>query len=195
MLVNNIQNRRRSRGFSLTETMMVLAVGLVLMAIGVPKLASAMNGYRLREATSNVAGELNVAKLQATSQAVPYQVAITSSSYQLNAMTSTPGTLPRTFALATGQESVPLPSNIVFSTAGVTTSAGDTGEQGTTAPVQAAAITFNSLGLPVDSSGNPNQQNAFYLYNTATKASAAVTVSLSGRILAWEWSGSAWVQQ
>jgi hypothetical protein len=82
----------------------------------------------------------------------------------------------------------------VFGFGSVGVAAGDPNEQGN-APVQSNTITFNSLGLPVDNTGAPSQQNAIYVINTSTQQVGAVTVSLSGRVMGWLWEGGRWVQK
>lgn len=189
----------RQRGFSVLELAVVLAIVGVITAIGLPRMRTMLDQYRLRAAVEQLAGQIDVAKLKATSQANPYQVQINTAknTFQMNQMTSPPGTTPRTFGIATGLEPQPLPRRITYGFNNVSVAAGDTNEQTTgtsNAPVQSNVITFNSIGLPVDANGNPTQQNAFYVTSPQGRV-MAVTVSMSGRILIWSWMGQNWIKR
>lgn len=60
-----IAPRRSTRGFSLTELLLVLAVGATLMAIGTPILRSAMVEARLRGAANDLGNALAEARREA----------------------------------------------------------------------------------------------------------------------------------
>ncbi len=189
----SIRLPRRSAGFSLTEVFVVVAVIGVISAIALPRVGSIVDSYRLSSSVAGLAGELNVAKLKATSQLNPYQLQInvTAGTYQRYVMTSSPGVLPRTFAPDPGSAPAPLPGTVSFGFGSVTVPAGSANEQPSLA--QATAITFNSMGVPVDANGQPTAANAIYVtYNGQT---AAVTVSLAGRIEPWTWTGTQWVSR
>jgi len=182
---------RRSAGFSLIEIFVVVVIIGIVSAIALPRVSSIVDSYRLSSSIAGLAGELNVAKLKATSQLNPYQLQINAANgtYQRYVMTSTPGVLPRTFTPDPGSVAMALPGTVSFGLGNATVPAGSAGEQATLA--QSTAITFNSMGVPVDANGQPTAANAIYVtYNGQT---AAVTVSLAGRIEPWTWSGSQWI--
>ncbi len=182
------ENPHHNAGFTLLELIMGLGFMVVMSAIIAPNLQASLSAYRLNSALSSLAGKITVAHYKAMSGNTDFEVAIstTSNSYQLDQLTSSN---PRTFGLAAGEESINLPTSVSFGYGTVTTAAGDAGEQPSLA--QSSAIAFNSLGMPVDSNGNPTPANAFYL--TCNGQVGAVTVSQAGKVESWLWNGNAWV--
>lgn len=57
--------RRRSRGFTLVEILVVVAVLAVIAAIAIPNVQGVMESYRLQTATSMLASKLNEARMNA----------------------------------------------------------------------------------------------------------------------------------
>lgn len=152
---------RHAPGFSLTEMIFVVAVIAVVSAIALPRVGGIVDSYRLSTAVAGLAGELNVAKLKATSQLNPYQLQInaTAGTYQRYVMTSAPGVLPRTFAADPGSTPMNLPGTVSFGFGNVTVPAGSPGEQPSLA--QSAAITFNSMGCRWIAMDNPRRPTPF----------------------------------
>ncbi|HYL10409.1 MAG TPA: GspH/FimT family pseudopilin [Candidatus Acidoferrales bacterium] len=74
------------RGFSLLEVIMVMVVGLILTAVAVPFLQSAMGTYRLRSAVSSITAAVQSARYQAIFQGYPFRVAFSSANnnYQVS---------------------------------------------------------------------------------------------------------------
>lgn len=183
--------RGRAGGFTLLEVLLAVTVVGVMSALAVPFAQSQIEGYRMQTAVNMIRSQLNAAKMKSAAQGVDYQVAVTSSGLELNEKNSSGG-----FTQVVNTETMPLPTGVSFGFGTLTTGAGDGSEQasgsGSMSPVQASAITFNSMGLPVTSAGVPQAQNAIYV--TDGSRYGAVTVSLGGRILSWYYQGSAWVQ-
>jgi prepilin-type N-terminal cleavage/methylation domain-containing protein len=77
---------RRSRGFSLLELVVVLAVSLVMAAMAVPVIQSSVAGFRLRGAVASVTGAIQSTRYRAIFDGCPYQIALSkaSNTYQIS---------------------------------------------------------------------------------------------------------------
>lgn len=184
--------RRRTAGFTFFELVISMTVVSALTAMAVPYVNTEIQGYRMRSAVNMLSSELSAARMESVAQADPYQVAISGTNLQLNVENMSAGT----FSMASKTGAFCLPEHLSFGFGSLATGAGDGAEQegsnGSMTPVQSSTITFNTMGIPVGTSGTPVSQNAFYV--TDGENYGAVTVSLSGRILRWLWNGSAWVE-
>jgi type II secretory pathway pseudopilin PulG len=83
-----------SIGFSLVEMMVALAIGMILTAIALPEIQSAVYNYRLRGAVSMATWAIQSTRYQALMEGYPYQVALTSSNanYQIQSSPTNNGT-------------------------------------------------------------------------------------------------------
>ena len=83
-----------SIGFSLVEMMIALAIGMILTAIALPEIQSAVYNYRLRGAVSMATWAIQSTRYQALMGGYPYQVALTSSNgqYQIQSSPTNNGT-------------------------------------------------------------------------------------------------------
>lgn len=79
-----------SRGFSVIELLLVVAVSITLAAIALPVVRPTVEGYQLRSAASTVAGIVQSTRYQAISQGCPYRVVFSQSAktYQIQNDTS-----------------------------------------------------------------------------------------------------------
>jgi prepilin-type N-terminal cleavage/methylation domain-containing protein len=55
----------KHRGFSLVETVMTLAIGLILASVGLPMIVSAVEGYRLNSVVQQTANLVNMTRYAA----------------------------------------------------------------------------------------------------------------------------------
>jgi type IV fimbrial biogenesis protein FimT len=104
-------------GFTLPELLVVLAIVGVILAISIPSITLSITNMHLGSAASSLAGAIQSARYQAISTGCPYNIAITSVTYQLSAeaVTGNPPTCAATFS----NVGVPVPyssSEIVLST-------------------------------------------------------------------------------
>jgi type II secretory pathway pseudopilin PulG len=81
-------------GFSLAEITVVLAIGIILTAMAIPQVQSAIYNYRLRGAVSMATWAIQSTRYQALMEAYPYQVVFTSAngSYQIQNSPTANGT-------------------------------------------------------------------------------------------------------
>lgn len=73
----------QSQGFTLIELMATLGVAAILMAIAIPNFMSTLPGLRLNDAARQVATDLQQIRMKAIAQNIPYQMALSSTTYVL----------------------------------------------------------------------------------------------------------------
>jgi Tfp pilus assembly protein FimT len=71
-------------GFSTVETVMVLAVSLILAGFAAPSIRSVLNSYHLRAAVSSATGAIQSTRYQALREGYPYQVTFSGGSGGIN---------------------------------------------------------------------------------------------------------------
>jgi len=122
-----------ARGFTLMELLVTVSVGIVLSAMAVPMVRSALANYHLRSAVAAVTGTIQSTRYRAIYQGYPFAVTFSqaSSSYQLASDPARSGSFANVgSAVPFGGSSVALgqnttlqfrPSGQVQATAGTTT--------------------------------------------------------------------------
>jgi len=145
-LLRNQWKRAGNRGFSIIEIIIVLAIGVIMLTGAVISYRATMPDNRLRQATTELHGALNLARVSALSQNATMTLQLAGASSSIAGanvtVTGTPGT-PITMTLTssaggtliTGQPLTPEVVSITIS-------------PGTGAPVQ-PRVQFNSYGLHV----------------------------------------------
>jgi prepilin-type N-terminal cleavage/methylation domain-containing protein len=85
-----VQGTRNSRGFTLIELVVVVAIGLVLGAIAIPIIQRSLNYFKFRSAVSSVTGAIQSARYQAIFHGCSYQVVFNAANltYQLSGETA-----------------------------------------------------------------------------------------------------------
>lgn len=68
--------RSSNSGFSLIESLIVVAIGITLAAIAVPMTLNAMKAFKLSAAVGGVVGAIQSTRFQAIMHGYPYQLAI-----------------------------------------------------------------------------------------------------------------------
>ena len=90
-LQNNSANRasrnllESSRGFSLIEALVIVAIGTILTVIAIPSISSGLRNYRLEGAISSVTWAVHSTRYQALMEGYPFQVVFSSAAntYQI----------------------------------------------------------------------------------------------------------------
>jgi prepilin-type N-terminal cleavage/methylation domain-containing protein len=84
-----VPSRRRgnSRGFSLIELVIVVAISLVLVGIAVPRAVEALRQIRLRTAVSSLTGAIQSTRYQAIFHGCSYQIAFSAAAYNYQVST------------------------------------------------------------------------------------------------------------
>jgi prepilin-type N-terminal cleavage/methylation domain-containing protein len=176
---------RGSRGFSMVELSMVLAVTAVMAAIAIPVLSSSMRDMQLISDARKISTTMSYAKLSATAQMTNYQMSfdLANNRWSLLKRNRTSGAYELQQAvneLSLGNAN----SGVAFKTSSPSgTAPGATGEFLTTS---ATSVRFNSRGIP-------NDRVIVYLSNETTDY--AVSVSLAGKVQIWRYRDNQWIRQ
>src|SRR4029077_16047383 len=72
------RRRANSRGFSLIEMVIVVAISLILAGIAIPRAVEALRQYRLRSAVASLTGAIQSTRYQAIFHGCAYQLAFSS---------------------------------------------------------------------------------------------------------------------
>ena len=82
---SGISSRRKDRGFSMIELLMVCMVGTILTAMAIPHVQSGINNYRLNSAVAMAKWAIQSTRFQALQSGYPFQVVFSSANvnYQI----------------------------------------------------------------------------------------------------------------
>jgi len=111
--IMGVPRKHSVKGFTLLELLLVIAVSLVLAAIAIPMMNSALANMRLNSAVNQLAGAISTARFQAIKNSQIYTLVLTTPA---NTYVVT-DTGPPVVAAA----SVPLPSAVTFGSSGTYT--------------------------------------------------------------------------
>jgi prepilin-type N-terminal cleavage/methylation domain-containing protein len=201
---------RLADGFSMLETLIVVALIGIISAIAVPSVANALANFRLSGDTRSVSNAIALVKMRASSNftRVRLYVDLSGRSHHLESWVKTPGLTPPGHWTAVGGTSY-LSTNTSFSYGAVTVAPPSTqatidhappclANDAITVIANTACVVFNSRGVPIDGSpaAAPTALDAVYL--TDGRAVNAVTVSATGMTRVWSAppvSTPLWVRQ
>jgi type II secretory pathway pseudopilin PulG len=195
--------RPEPAGFSMLEVLSVVAIGMIITAIGLPVMSNAIAMTKLRSSMTTVSGLLQNTRMVAVQQnktktachfnwsAPPYSLIY----FAKDAVDCTTSPTP----LETDPQ-VELQAPIVPMATPTGTgapSAIPNATLGLTASPLTSDPSFNSRGLPCAYSSGTCSGNAFIQYFKDNRISgsggwAAITISPAGRINRWFWNGSTW---
>ncbi len=171
-------------GFTTFELMIVVAIGLIIMVVGLPSISKTQALYRASGDGRSIAETLTLAKMRAganfTKERVVFNTA--DSTFQLEKYNKTTGN----FEIDGGVKN--LSTGVAYGYGSIGNPAGSQ-----TTITQTPIITFNSRGIPVDNSNQPTADYAVYFNNSA--GYYAVSVALSGRIQVWKNTPAGWTTQ
>jgi prepilin-type N-terminal cleavage/methylation domain-containing protein len=143
------------RGFTLLETLVVLAIGGILAALAIASITTARRGYQIQTAGITFSSRLVEARTQALKRNRPIAVTLDAAAGTLRTTYTPAGGAPVTIG---GSEY--LPSGVVFDIGG--------------AP---------SLVVPFDSMGRPfNPPQTFVLRHTGSGQTRTISVLSTGRV-------------
>jgi len=196
-----------ANGFSLVELIIVIAIIIIVAAVGIPAMMPMLKSMNVNGAATTIATDLQWARMKAVSESNNYVVAfgannkvLTNNTYYIyddnnNDFSSTgPGT-------ATLIKTIVLPdiySGIIFGyVAGIK-------ETNNTDDLTGEAVTFNSGGAnaPIRVTfrpiGTPSLNGTIYLIpqtdlaDSVTNRMRAITIITTGRVKVWKYAGGAW---
>ncbi len=197
MVSGSRDNRKRARGFNLTELAVVLSLALVAAAFAVPNVARAMANMRLRGSASDLSGFFQSARLTAVQNNATYTARFTSSptagAYaDLNNNGSMDSGEPM-IQFGSGVDQVSAPNGTGGNPPRLDGAGGLLGWTATS-----GNLSFNARGLPCDVTRAPCGTNVGYVFYLSNNGSfgqsgwAAVSVTAAGRIKVWMWTGAVW---
>lgn len=195
---------RSQSGFTLTELLVVVVIGMITAAMAMPLFSTAVGQYRLRTSAVDLDGLLQRARTRAvrdnrtytmqTAQLVQGALTYTQVYLDLNGNAS----------LDVGEPSIQLQRGVSLMTAGIP--AIPAASLGFTAQAATAQVNFNARGTPCafvngsctswDSAGNAPNAVGFVFYLRAPLGSgnswSAVSIGPSGRFRAWSYNNGTW---
>jgi len=195
----------RRAGFSLLEAMLVVAIGLIVTAAGLPRLNNVIANMKLRSSMTTVSGLLQNCRMMA----VQRNRTLTA---RFKVRTSPPYSLTYFVKPATDSSDTPAPTDIqVAMEAPISVPDGAPTGPGAPPVISNAALgltisplytnaSFNSTGLPRaydDVTNTCAANNAFIKYFKDNRIGdgggwSAISISPAGRIKRWFWNGSSW---
>ena len=167
---------RGSKGFSLTELVIVMALAAVAASFAIPLLSGSMRGMQLLSDARKIASTMSYAKLSSTAQMTNYRLAFDVANRQWSLLKRNAG---GEFEL---QQAVNGLSDGVHNSGIAFKSTSDSAPSGFPAS-SSSEITFNTRGLPGD-------LGIIYLSNE--DMDYAVSVSLAGKVQVWKYENSQW---
>jgi prepilin-type N-terminal cleavage/methylation domain-containing protein len=146
-------NRRRvsSRGFTLIELVIVLAISLLLAGIATPRAVEALRQFRLRSAVSSLTGAIQSTRYQAIFHGCAYQIAFSAAAYnyQISSQAAAAGGQVCTAAFAAVGNPIPLAGSGVTLNAPVTLLFSPSGTVvATVGNAAAIQLTATSVAIP-----------------------------------------------
>ena len=168
---------RNTRGFSLIELSMLLAMTAVVAAIAVPVLTDSMHGMQLLSEARKIATTMSYAKIGATSQLTSYQLAFDLDNNQWRVLKRNRATGNWEQQQDMNRLSLGMANSaIAFKTSSDSAPTGFSGTSATT-------IIFNARGIPAGAA-------VVYLSNEDTDY--AVSVSIAGKVQIWRLGNNGW---
>jgi Tfp pilus assembly protein FimT len=172
-----------SKGFSLVELSIMVAMIAVLAAFSIPMLNSSLRDMKVISDTQSIATTLTYAKLQAMAQMTSWRLSfdVANNQWQLERFDREDGVFVMEQSVNTLSDGVSN-SGIAF------VSESDAAPTGFPT-ASSDAITFSSRGIPIQAEG-PG-----IVYISSNSEDFAVSVSISGKVDIWRSQNGQWVSQ
>ena len=183
-------------GFSLLEMVVVVLIILVVTGMAIPKLVTIVQNIRTSGDASSLNSEILMAKMRASSDYAQSRLHVNATNQTFWVEVEPSGSTSWTMEGGTQY----LSRNVTFGSGALTAPPSGTQSSLAQAPActgfsNSACITFNSRGIPVDTSNTPNGDYAIYV--TDGKTVSGVTVSITGLTQIWradDVAGATWVK-
>ena len=196
--------KRHDAAFTLQEVLVVVALGLIVTAVGLPVMSNAIANIKLRSSMTSVSGLLQNTRAMAVQQnksktACHYNLSVAPYSlvYFVKDATDCTSATMQTSDSQVEMEAPITPYTTPTGTGAPTAVANS--DLGLTANPLTSDPSFNSRGLPCAyASGTCTSNSAFIQYFKDNRIGgsggwAAISISPAGRIKRWFWNGSSWI--
>ena len=193
---------RRGAGFSLVEVTIVVVIGLIVTATGLPRFNNVIANMKLRSSITTVSGLLQNCRMLAVQRNRTLRAAIRSQTVPANSMkavvTEPPDTTNTPIASnAQVEMEAPIKSYDAPIGPGAPAAISNSALGVSITPV-ATDPSFNSRGIPCSwntSTCDTNKSFIKYFKDnrvTGGEGWAAISITPAGRIKRWFWNGSSW---
>ncbi len=183
--------RHKAAGFTIIETLFVVGLIGILSAIAVPSLNRTVASLRLTGDARSVTNAIAVAKIRAASKFTRVRLYVDLGDHSHHLQTLDRSTTPPSWVDEGGETQLstlvefdygPVGTPPPNSQAAITQAVPCVDDDGD--PIaNSACITFNSRGVPVDTTGAPTAEGALYVSDGT--AVYGVTAAASGMIRLW----------
>ena len=165
---------RDNKGFTLIEVCIVVAIIAVAAAVAIPSFIDWLPHMRLKEATRDIASNIQLTRLQAVSTNTNTSLIFTlaSESYTL------------------GTHTYSLPDSVNF---GGGPAAGN-GVNGLSYAADGVSFTADTITFQPNGQINNNENGAIYITNDDADEAYAIEVRTTGKVTIYYWDGSSWVR-
>jgi len=190
--------KRASRGFSLVELVVVVAIAIVVAAIAVPAVKRTITTYQLDSSAHAVASLLQQARMTAVQTNTPYYVQYNANAALNNEAVAVPAPRTNPFVYQTQDPTVVVSANIAFQPLAAAPNHAQLDAYLGVVPDAGGLIGFNARGIPCTANaGNTFLCNTaaphgfeWFMQNTMGGGWVAITVTPSGRIKSWRLSSN-----
>ena len=175
-----------NHGVALVQLLIAIFIMLTLTILAIPSIRATQADNRITGDAQGIAGRLALAKMKAAANFTQERLNfnLTAGTYSLEIYDRASSSFKNDEGAQGGAQYLTTGDSFGFGSI-----AAPAGGQATIQ--QSALITFNSRGIPIDSSGNPTSTYTIYL-NNGSGIFYAITPSLSGRIIVYRWNGTVW---
>ena len=208
-LKRNYRRRDRTGGFSLMELLIVVFVVMVIAAIAIPNILSAVSNIRLRASAGDLAGLMQQARIMAAKNNTPYVVLYGTLHGAQIAYVRDPKSAAGLGNFVAGEPMMEFSGTTVPASGAPSGSGGQpsayvlAGDTGTGSYDNTSTLGYTGRGLPCnyDTTTSPATCStpaakyfAYYLTDTRVGGAgwAAVVVTKGGRAKIVTWNGGAW---
>jgi Tfp pilus assembly protein FimT len=195
-----VTSTRKHAGFSLFELMVVISVGFILAAMGIPRMSNIIARMKLRSSMTTASGFFQNLRMMAVKKNTTMKSDHTNLSTPPYSLVYWAKESTDTSSLDTHDSQVEMEAPIyAFNTPSGTgaPSAIPNSTLGLLSDPETTDPLFNSRGLPCKMVGIQCQNAAFIKYYQDTRVNgsmgwAAISITPAGRIKRWFWNGSIW---